>query len=274
MMSKVYDNSQIWLTMDVEQLHDANFGVKSRTDPKIDYEKIIDEWIEQADRLDIKSTCFILGSFAQKFPHAVERLAKEGHEVASHGLTHDLVYKQSFDTFTHSIQESKKILEDIIQSPVEGYRSASWSLPFEKRYYEALVQSGYRYSSSYFPFKTYMYGNSIDRKAPFDITTPSGTIKEIPLLKSYLPFSGGFYLRVLPSWLHKLLMRSLIKEGYKPIIYTHPYEMTGKYLPSAMRKSIKIDMAYILAFAETSPSRGKLAGLLHYAHTSQSREMS
>jgi len=267
MMSKVYDTSSIWLTMDVEQLPDANFGVKVRVDPGIAYERIIDEWIEQAERLDVKSTCFVLGSFAQKYPKAIERLAAHGHEIASHGLTHDLVYEQSFETFTHSIRESKKILEDITQGPVEGYRSASWSLPFEKRYYEALVQAGYRYSSSYFPFKTYMYGNSIDRKAPFEITTASGKIREIPLVKSYLPFSGGFYLRVLPSWLLRVLMRSLIAEGHRPIIYTHPYEMTGDYLATSMRKSIGFDMAYVLAFAETSPSRKKLAGLLTYARS-------
>ncbi len=264
-MSKIYDSSPIWLTMDVEQLHDANFGVKQRFDPRIDYERIIDEWIEHSDTLGIKSTCFVLGNFAQKFPHAVEKLARHGHEIASHGLTHDLIYQQPFDTFVHSIQESKKILEDIVQTPVKGYRSASWSLPFEKKYYEALINAGYRYSSSYFPFKTYMYGNSIDRKSPFEITTQSGTIREIPLLKSSLPFSGGFYLRVLPLWLHKLLMRSLMDKGHKPIIYTHPYEMTGSYLLASMREAVSIDMAYILAFAETSPSRQKLAKLMRYA---------
>lgn len=273
-MSRIYEASPIWLTMDVEQLPDANFGVKMREDPEIAYERIIDEWIEQAHRLDVKSTCFVLGSFARKYPKAIEKLAENGHEIASHGLTHDLVYKQTFETFTDSIRESKQILEDITQTSVEGYRSASWSLPFEKRYYEALVQAGYRYSSSYFPFKTYMYGNSVDRKAPFVITTPSGEITEIPLLKSYLPFSGGFYLRVLPSWLLKSLMRSLIRKGHKPIIYTHPYEMTGSYLLTSMRKAIHPDIAYLLAFAETSPSREKLAGLLAYAQSFEKRGMS
>lgn len=264
-MSRVYETSPLWLTMDIEELPDANFGVRTRQDPGIDYERIIDEWIEQAERLDVKSTCFVLGSFARKYPKAIEKLAENGHEVASHGLTHELVYEQPFDTFVHSVQDSKKLLEDITQSPIEGYRSASWSLPFEKRYYEALVKAGYDYSSSYFPFKTYMYGNRIDRKEPFHITTDAGRIKEIPLLKSYLPFSGGFYLRVLPSWSLKTLMRSLVTKGHKPIVYTHPYEMTGTYLPIAMRKAIKLDVAYLLAFAETSPSREKLAGLLQYA---------
>ncbi len=250
--------------MDVEQLHDANFGVSIKNQPKIDYEFIIDSWIKQCEELDIKSTCFVLGSFAKKFPKAVEKLSKNGHEVASHGLTHDLVYEQSFETFKNSITESKKILEDITQNEIRGYRSASWSLPFDKKYYEALIQAGYSYSSSYFPFKTYMYGNSIDRKEPFEIKTDSGVIKEIPLLKSLLPFSGGFYLRVIPLWIHKLLIKSLIDKNHKPIIYTHPYEMQGSYLPSLMKKDIDINMAYILAFAETSNSKDKLRKLLQY----------
>ena len=107
-----------------------------------------------------------------------------------------------------------------------------------------------------------MYGNTIDRKDPFVIKTPKGDIQEIPLLKSYLPFSGGFYLRVLPLWLIKMLMRTLQKQGKKPIVYTHPYEISGKYLLWAMKDSIKIDLAYILAFAETTPTRNKLQKLL------------
>ncbi len=250
--------------MDVEQLQDANFGVSIKNKPKIDYELIIDEWIRQCDELHIKSTCFVLGSFAQKFPKAVEKLSLNGHEIASHGLTHELIYKHSFETFESSISDSKKILEDITQTEVRGYRSASWSLPFEKRYYEALVKNGYSYSSSYFPFKTYMYGNSIDRKKPFNITTDSGIIKEIPLLKYILPFSGGFYLRVIPLWIHKLLIDLLVKSDNKPIIYTHPYEMQGSYLPLLMRDDIEINLAYILAFAETSNSREKLKKLLQH----------
>jgi polysaccharide deacetylase family protein (PEP-CTERM system associated) len=248
--------------MDIEVLEDANFGVKTKTTPKINYEDIIDKWIEQCEELNIKSTCFVLGSFAKKYPKSIEKLVEDGHEVASHGLTHDLIYKQTFDTFKHSISESKKILEDITQCEVKGYRSASWSLPFERKYYEILAQNGYTYSSSYFPFKTYMYGNSIDKKEPFEIITDAGIIKEIPLLKSYLPFSGGFYLRVLPLFLHKILIKSLISKNYKPIIYTHPYEMSGKYLLRSMSKEISFDMAYILAFAETSPTRSKLKKLL------------
>ncbi len=251
--------------MDIEQLHDANFGVSLRKTPKINYESIIDNWIEKCEEWQIKSTCFTLASFAKKFPKSVEKLAQNGHEIASHGLTHNLIYKDSFEAFENSITESKKVLQDLSQTEVKGYRSASWSLPFEKKYYEALVKSGYSYSSSYFPFKTYMYGNSIDRKKPFEILTDSGSIKEIPLLKSLLPFSGGFYLRVLPLQVHKILMKSLIKNGYKPIIYTHPYEMQGSYLPLSMRDDVKINLPYILAFAETSISQNKLEKLLKYA---------
>ncbi len=263
-MSHIYEKYPLWLTMDVEQLQDANFGVSMHSSPKIDYEDIIDRWIEKCEQWQIKSTCFVLGSFAKKFPKSIEKLSLNGHEVASHGLKHNLVYEDTFDSFKNSISESKKILENTTQKQINGYRSASWSLPFEKKYYEALVQEGYSYSSSYFPFKTYMYGNSIDRKEPFEITTDSGTIREIPLLKSLLPFSGGFYLRVLPLVLHKILMKSLLNKAHKPIIYTHPYEMQGRYMPLSMREDIKINIAYILAFAETSVTQNKLEKLLQY----------
>jgi len=261
-MSKIYHQSTLWLTIDIEQLADANFGVTIVQDPQIDYEKIIDEWIEMCAQLNIKTTCFVLGSFAKKYPQSIQKLAQNGHEIASHGLTHELVYNQSFEEFQHSITESKRILEEITHQKVTGYRSASWSLPFDKKYYNALAKAGYSYSSSYFPFKTYMYGNSIDRKAPFTISTPSGEITEFPLLKSYLPFSGGFYLRVFPLWLITFFIKILLRQGNKPIIYTHPYEISGKYLLWRMKDKIKINLAYLLAFAETTPTQKKLQKLL------------
>ncbi|MGH8605802.1 MAG: polysaccharide deacetylase family protein, partial [Gammaproteobacteria bacterium] len=41
---------------------------------------------------NVKATFFVLGWVAKRFPALVKNIAQQGHEVASHGLSHRLVY--------------------------------------------------------------------------------------------------------------------------------------------------------------------------------------
>ena len=40
---------------------------------------------------DVRCTCFILGWVAERFPHLVRAASEAGHEIASHGYSHQLV---------------------------------------------------------------------------------------------------------------------------------------------------------------------------------------
>ncbi len=260
-LPKSYTEHPLWLTIDVEVLEDANFGITPKHPLSIDYEAIIEEWIELCDRHNTKSCAFILGSFAKKYPNAVRKLHEAGHDIASHGLRHELVYKLPFDVWKRELAQAKAILEDLTGSPVLGYRSPSWTLPFEKRYYEALAELGFSFSSSYFPFKTYMYGNRIDKKHPFTIHTPSGSVTEIPVPKMFLPFSGGFYMRLLPTPVLRFSLHRLMRKQVKPIIYTHPYELQDG-LFFRFLKDVRFDLAYILTFANTGSTKKRIQTVL------------
>ena len=251
-MSEIHNNSQIWLTIDIEEIINTNFHINWRSNPEVDYEEAITNWINLCSQLNCKSTCFVLGSFAKAHPSLIKQLNENGHEIASHGMDHRLVSKINIAEWRESIENSKKILEDVSGSEVVGYRAASWSMPFEKQYYEVLAQSGYKFSSSYFPMKTYMYGNSIDRKKPFTVNTDFGKIKEMPVPKFIIPFSGGFYLRTLPLALQKYLFKKLINGGYKPVIYIHPYELFNENMLFDYYKSASLNVDYLLAFFSSS----------------------
>lgn len=241
----------MWLTIDVEEVTDMNFNILWKENPKIDYERYIDNFLEVAD--DKNTTAFVLGSFAKKHPKIVEKLSKH-IEVASHGLNHNLIYKEGFNKWNDGIIESKKILEDITSKEIKGYRSPSWSLPFDKKYYGALVDAGYSYSSSYFPMKNYMYGNNINKTTPFKIYTQNGIIEERPISKKIIPFSGGFYLRVLPLWLLKIMF----KNTDNSILYIHPYELIDKNLLNLFKNSADKNLDYFLAFYHLGYAKNKL----------------
>jgi len=248
----------IWLTIDVEEITDMNFNIKWKKSPAIDYEQRIDTFIKLAK--NYKATAFVLGSFAEKYPYLIQKLSDNNIEIACHGYHHALVYKQSLGQWRDELAKAKALLEKISGKSVHGYRSPSWSMPFKKQYYEHLAKLGFSYSSSYFPMKNYMYGNSINKKEYFDIYTSSGVIQERPIVKNIIPFSGGFYLRVLPLWLLKILF----KHTKNPIIYIHPYELEDKNMLFLQKKYAGFNIDYVLAFYSTGHTTNKLKSILEH----------
>src|SRR5499433_1235333 len=66
----------------------------------------------------VKGTFFVLTWNAERQPEIVRRIAAAGHEVASHGYGHRLIYEQSPAEFDADIRRAKGILEDITGTSV------------------------------------------------------------------------------------------------------------------------------------------------------------
>ncbi len=62
---------------------------------------------------NIKATFFILGYIAERHPDLVRNIAESGHEIASHGYSHRLIYQQSRQEFKDDVARSKRIIESI-----------------------------------------------------------------------------------------------------------------------------------------------------------------
>jgi hypothetical protein len=77
----------------------------------------------------IKATFFALGWIAERLPNLVREIHSRGHEVASHGYYHNLCNQQSAVALKKDLTDSKKLLEDIIGSPVFGFRIQNLILP-------------------------------------------------------------------------------------------------------------------------------------------------
>ena len=107
-----------------------------------------------------------------------------------------------------------------------------------------------------------MYGNSEDKKDPFTISTSFGDITEIPIPKFLVPFSGGFYFRVLPIFILKLLFNKIILSGHKPVFYIHPYELDNNNLLKRYIGISKFNLDYLLAFFSTSNVMKKIFKVL------------
>ena len=185
------------------------------------------------DGHDIKATFFVLGWVADRVAGLIGEIASRGHEVACHGYSHQLVYKQTPDVFREETLRSKNLLEDIIQAPVRGYRAASYSITGKSLWaLDILAEAGFEYDSSIFPVHHDRYGIPDAPKYPYQLTTPNGqTLVEFPLstakLLGYrLPMAGGGYFRLYPYVLTRMGLRQINNRDGKPFIfYLHPWEI-------------------------------------------------
>jgi polysaccharide deacetylase family protein (PEP-CTERM system associated) len=192
-----------------------------------------DRILAMLDERGIKGTFFVLGWVADHVPGLVSRIASLGHEVACHGYSHQLIYKQTPVTFREETARAKALLEDQIGLPVVGYRAASFSITPRSRWaLDTLVDLGFKYDSSIFPVRHDRYGMPGASRAPGYVQAPSGgRIAEFPMSTALvagipLPVSGGGYFRLLPYAAIRAGLRSInTSEGLPFTFYLHPWEI-------------------------------------------------
>ncbi len=184
------------------------------------------------DRHGVKATFFVLGWVAERCPDLVREISRRGHEVASHGYSHQLVYKQTPDIFRQETTRSKALLEDLVQQLVRGYRAASYSITNQSKWaLDILIELGFEYDSSIFPIRHDRYGIPDAPDYPHLLTRNSGSIIEFPLsalnvLGYRLPVAGGGYFRLYPYKLTRFLLTQLVRQTSRPFIfYLHPWEI-------------------------------------------------
>jgi polysaccharide deacetylase family protein (PEP-CTERM system associated) len=178
-----------------------------------------------------KATFFVLGMVAEKYPDLIKRVAREGHEVGSHGYAHFLVHGLSQAEFKQDTQKSKALLEDIVGLPVEGYRAAEFSIRSSSLWaLTVLAELGFKYDSSIFPIRHRRYGIP---KFPPEVAcygTANGApiieipITSIPVRNHRIPIAGGGYFRVTPFPILRRALRESLRNNPPLVVYFHPYE--------------------------------------------------
>lgn len=194
-------------------------------------ERNTDRCLEMLAAASVRGTFFVLGWVARRCPELVRRIAEAGHEVASHGMEHDRVNALSPRQFAADVGEARKLLQDLSGDSVAGYRAPSFSLSPEMSWaYRALIEAGYRYSSSVYPVSHDHYGSPSAPRQAFRPLADSDFV-ELPLSTARLagrtvPASGGGYFRFFPySMSRTLLRRASTERRQGGIFYMHPWEI-------------------------------------------------
>lgn len=192
--------------------------------------------LDLLDEYQVKATFFVLGWVAERVPGTVREIQARGHEVASHGYGHQLIFRIGPQAFRDDIRRAKAVLEDITGTAVRGYRAPTYSITRESLWaFDFLLEAGFSFDSSVFPVYHDTYGIPDAPRFPYLVRRPAGTLQEFPLTtlplklagKSVqLPIAGGGYLRLLPVSLIKWGIDRINRVEKMPcVLYLHPWEI-------------------------------------------------
>lgn len=222
-----------FFTFDVEEWYQANYDNIDLTwcrKQKSNLESSVDSLLDLCDKYHVKMTCFVLGQLAKEKPSVVRKLQKAGHEIASHGCRHQLVYSMTPKEFREDLLTSCGILEDITGEKVIGFRAPSYSVNEDilDWYYEILEELELQYSSSVYPTKTFLYGiNNFPEIMHYPMVRGcQSRILEIPApVVNMLGKKVGLYIRLFPAWFITYYLRRQNKNGKSVFLYIHPREL-------------------------------------------------
>jgi polysaccharide deacetylase family protein (PEP-CTERM system associated) len=175
------------------------------------------------------ATFFVLGWVAERFPHLVREIAAAGHEVASHGYSHELLYRMSPEEFAEDVGRSLEILRNLSPVPVIGYRAPSFSIVERTTWALPILEThGIKYDSSVFPVAHHPdYGIPGAPRTPHRISPKLWEYPPAvwPVLGTNIPVGGGGYFRLLPYRLTEFGLRRLGAAGTPYMFYLHPWEL-------------------------------------------------
>jgi len=178
-----------------------------------------------------RGTFFVLGCVAQKHPGVVRRIVAAGHEIGSHGMSHKMLTELSPGEMREEARDSRRLLEDLSGSRVEGYRAPSYTISPRTRWaLDILVETGYTYDSSIFPIRGRRYGYPDGPTQPGRLSTAASTIAEFPMTTIgagpvRIPLLAGSYLRLLPAWVSGAAVRYQLLRNLPLVVNVHTWEI-------------------------------------------------
>jgi len=191
--------------------------------------------LELFRRYEAKGTFFVLGCVAERHPALVEAIAKDGHDIGTHGHWHRMLTRMTEEEIYEDILSSRDLLERISGQRVHMFRAPSWSItPDRYPLLSELEKHGFVCDSSIQPFRTPLSGVGDAPVRPFHPVLDGERLGLVEFPATVLswrnwrvPFSGGFYLRALPYWFVKqALLR--INRTSPGMVYVHPWELDPK----------------------------------------------
>jgi polysaccharide deacetylase family protein (PEP-CTERM system associated) len=192
--------------------------------------------LDLLDKYQTKGTFFILGWVAEHFPDLIREIEKRGHDLGSHGYSHQLVYQLTPEEFRRDVSLSLEYLARISSRKILGYRAPGFSIASASLWAtDILVEMGFVYDSSVFPLKRNHGGFPEFSGKDNYIITPKGArlleiaVTPIDIFGKNVYLLGGGYFRLAPYTTIARAISHLNKCGKPALIYLHPREFDADH---------------------------------------------
>lgn len=204
----------ILLSFDIEEFdvpreHGVEYSLEEGMKVSVEGTNIILDILKMND---VRATLFCTANFAMNAPETMERILKEGHEVASHGVDH-------FEPKETDFAKSKEILEKITNTKIKGYRQPRM-FPVKD---SEIKRVGYAYNSSLNP--AFIPGRYMNLDTPRTFFEKEGVV-QIPASVTPRVRFPLFWLSLhnLPEKVYHWMVRRTLKKDKYFTTYFHPWE--------------------------------------------------
>jgi polysaccharide deacetylase family protein (PEP-CTERM system associated) len=255
------------LTFDVEehfQVRNLETAVR-----RVDWDRHPSRVVESTRRVlqvladhDVRATFFVLGWIADRRPRLLDEIADGGHEIATHGYGHELVYRQKRHQFAQDLTRSLNAIEAATGIRPIGFRAPEFSITARTRWaMDVLHEQGIVYDSSIVPPAVHQR-DGIRDACRFATRWANGVwefpVSTVRLAGQNWPVAGGSYFRLYPLWITRQAVRHLNVGGSPAMVYLHPWELD----PDQPRMSRIPALSRFQHYANLSETEGRLRALL------------
>ena len=229
------------ITNDVETTSILNHKLRDKTGEYV-LNQGMPRLLDLYDKYGVKATFFYTGHIAQLFPDVVRMAHERGHEVGSHGLTHEV--SKAFDVLSPEeqlshLKQSKQILEDIIGEEVVSFRAPAARV--DKKFPLIMKEAGFKVDSSVSSQRLDMMFSFGALKKLNWLTAPrhayfaqdenifrkgESEVLEVPISAMGFPYIGTF-MRIAPGlnrFTRQMLYWETLCNGRQFVFLTHPNE--------------------------------------------------
>jgi peptidoglycan/xylan/chitin deacetylase (PgdA/CDA1 family) len=256
-------------SMDIEDWYHLDYFEGKPIDPSQTMLDGLNVYHDILTHYQIPSSYFLLGELIIPLASTLRQLAEEGADIGVHGWSHLRPLLMEPIELKKDLNKTKKLLEDVIQKPVLGYRAPCCSLDRDRL--DVVRDVGFAYDSSRILFKEHPLYGTLDMDGFSERIASvfrSGDFFEFQLSTLHLagfnvPVSGGGYIRIFPWFLMSRLLKNYLRYNEIYLLYIHPFELSRKE-PPALPEGISISTKarFMLGLGGVEEKLHKLVQLL------------
>lgn len=227
------------LSIDLEEwFHAELVRPRAMPDPERRVERAVEPILALLERYGVQATFFVVGDVVRHHPELVRRIYQAGHEIGCHGWSHRPLWALTPEDFAAELDAFDQDAASVVPvDEVIGFRAPTFSVDGRTAWaIDLLQQHGFRYDSSIFPVRNYLYGMDGAPRGPYRPTSgelsadhEEGILIEFPMTACHvaglrIPVSGGFYLRAIPLPVLRHLLARVNASDHPFVLYLHPWE--------------------------------------------------